>query len=224
MISGSGQVDSRYEERLRAFVEGKRLARLTRVVRDRPGAFCDACGSTLPRTLFGLKDVSTGRYFFVGQNCLSWLMGRGSVARARYRQSAITAYELEMKTRLNGSNVDVSASPQASRSSGGVTDQRTVIRRTVLIMQTNGYCTATVRLAEGSRTTTARATESHRSRRWIRHDGGFVLLADPRAPRAALITCTLKAHRRALACLRDGHSTSDSEMHARNESGTGESG
>ena len=204
MISGSGQVDSRYEERLRAFVEGKRLARLTRVVRDRPGAFCDACGSTLPRTLFGLKDVSTGRYFFVGQNCLSWLMGRGSVARARYRQSAITAYELEMKTRLNGSNVDVSASPLASRSSGGVTDQRTVIRRTVLIMQTNGYCTATVRLAEGSRTTTARAIESHRSRRWIRHDGGFVLLADPRAPRAALITCTLKAHRRALACLRDG--------------------
>ena len=83
MISGSGQVDSRYEERLRAFVEGKRLARLTRVVRDRPAAFCDACGSTLPRTLFGLKDVSTGRYFFVGQNCLSWLMGRGSVLARR---------------------------------------------------------------------------------------------------------------------------------------------
>src|SRR5437667_6487192 len=122
MISGWGQVDSRYEERLSAFVEGKRLARLTRVVRDRPGAFCDACGSTLPRTLFGLKDVSTGRYFFVGQNCLSWLMGRGSVARARYRQSAITAYELEMKTRLNGSNVDVSASPLASWNSGGVID------------------------------------------------------------------------------------------------------
>src|SRR5207245_9684762 len=80
MISGSGQVDSRYEERLSAFVEGKRLARLTRVVRDRPGAFCDACGSSLPRTLFGLKEVSSGRYFFVGQNCLTWLMVRVSGA------------------------------------------------------------------------------------------------------------------------------------------------
>src|SRR5437867_13336767 len=109
-----------------------------------------------------------------------------------------------MKMRLNGSKVAVSSSPQGSRSSSGVTDQRTVIRRTVLIMQTNGYCTATVRLAEGSRTTTARAIESLRSRRWVRHDGGFVLLADPLAARAALITCTLKAHRRALACLRDG--------------------
>src|SRR3989442_11348582 len=203
MISGRGQVDSRYEERLRAFVEGKRLARLARGVRDRQGAFCDACGSTLPRTLFGLRDVSTGRYFFVGQNCLGWLMARGSVARARYAQRAKTAYELEMKTRLNGSNVDVSASPQASRSSGGVTDQRTVIRRTVLIMQTNGYCTASVRLAEGSRTTTARAIESHTSRSWVRHDGGFVLLAEPRPPRRALIPCTLNSHRRGLACLRD---------------------
>jgi len=204
MISGWGQVDSRYEERLRAFVEGKRLARLTRVVRDRPGAACDACGSTLPRTLFGLKDVSTGRYFFVGQNCLSWLMGRGSVARARYRQSAITAYELEMKTRLNGSNADVSASPLASRSSGGVTDQRTIVRRTVLIVQANGRCIATVRLADDARTHTVSATESLSGRRWIRHDGGFALVADPRTARAALITCTLKAHRRALACLRDG--------------------
>ena len=197
-------MDSRYEERLRAFVEGKRLARLTRIVRDRPGAACDACGSTLPRTLFGLKDVSTGRYFFVGQNCLSWLMGRGSVARARYRQSAITAYELEMKTRLNGSNVVVSALPLASRSSGGVTDQRTIVRRTVLIVQANGCCIATVRLADDARSHTVSATESLSSRRWIRHDGGFALLPDSRTARSALITCTLKAHRRALACLRDG--------------------
>jgi hypothetical protein len=204
MTSGWGQVDSRYEERLGAFVEGKRLARLTRVVRDRPGAVCDACGSSLPRTLFGLKDGSTGRYFFVGQNCLSWLMGRGLVARARYRQSAITAYELEIEARLNGANVGLPASPLASWSRGGISDQRTITRRTVLIVQANGYCTATVRLAEGARTITARATESLWSRRWIRHDGGFVLLPDPRTPRSALITCTLKAHRRALACLRDG--------------------
>ena len=223
MTSGWGQVDSRYEERLRAFVEGKRLARLTRVVRDRPVAVCDACGSTLPRTLFGLKDASTGRYFFVGQNCLSWLMEWGLVARARYRQSAITAYELEMEARLNGDNGSLPASPPASWSSGGLTDQRTTVRRTVLIVQADGYCTAIVRLADGARTLTARATESHWSRRWIRHDGGFALLPAPRTPRSALISCTLKAHRRALACLRDGQ-TAKSEMHASNQLGAGEAG
>jgi hypothetical protein len=186
-------------------VEGKRLARLTRVVRDRPGAVCDACGSTLPRTLLGLKDASTGRYFFVGQNCLSWLIEWGLVARARYRESTITAYELEMEARLNGANGSLPASPLASWSSGGLTDQRTTVRRTVLIVQADGYCTAIVRLADGARTLTARATESLWSRRWIRHDGGFALLPDPRTPRSVLISCTLKAHRQALACLRDGN-------------------
>ena len=221
MISGSGQVDSRYEERLRAFVEGKRLARLTRVVRDRPGAGCDACGSTLPRTLFGLKDGSTGRYFFIGQNCLSWLMDRGLMARARYRQSADTAYELEMETRRNGASDAVPAPLRASWSSDGLTDQRTIIRRTVLIVQANSYCTATVRLAEDARTITARATESLWTQRWIRHDGGFALLLDPRTARSALITCTLKAHRRALACLRDGQHA-HSEDACQQSSRTGE--
>ncbi len=41
-----------YEQKLTLFVQGKRLLRLPRPVRDRADACCDACGSTQPRTLY----------------------------------------------------------------------------------------------------------------------------------------------------------------------------
>ena len=88
-----------YEATLREFADGKRLGRLAKAVRDPSHALCDACGSTLPRMLFGLRDGNSGRYYFVGQNCLGGLLSNGLVARARYRQSAQTAYKLEMETR-----------------------------------------------------------------------------------------------------------------------------
>lgn len=91
-----------YEERLRGFADGKRLGRLSRAVRDAADAVCDACGSELPRTLFGLKDTVSGRFYFVGQSCLAWLLDNGLVARARYRQSAETAYRQEMERRSDG--------------------------------------------------------------------------------------------------------------------------
>src|SRR3990172_6071983 len=90
-----------YEERLGAFAEGKRLGRLAKAVRDPENGVCDACGSTLPRTLFGLRDTVSGRHFFVGQNCLSWLLETGLVARARYRHGAEVAYRREMEMRRN---------------------------------------------------------------------------------------------------------------------------
>jgi hypothetical protein len=93
---------SGYQATLEEFARGKRLARLAKYVRARSDDRCDACGSTLPRLLFGLKDVQTDRCHFVGQNCLSWLLDNGLVARARFRQSSETAYEREMKLRLNG--------------------------------------------------------------------------------------------------------------------------
>src|SRR5437667_12828046 len=91
-----------YEAALDQFARGKRLARLAKYVRARSDDRCDACGSTLPRLLFGLKDAQTERYYFVGQNCLSWLLEARLVARARFRQSSETAYEREMKLRRDG--------------------------------------------------------------------------------------------------------------------------
>lgn len=86
-----------YETRLIAFAEGKHLARLSKVVKD--GGVCDACGSTLPRVLFGLRDTVSGRHYFLGQNCLAWLLEQRLVARARYRESAEVAYRREMELR-----------------------------------------------------------------------------------------------------------------------------
>ena len=96
-----------YEAALKEFARGKRLARLAKFVRARSDDRCDACGSTLPRLLFGLKDAQTERCYFVGQNCLNWLLEARLVARARFRQSSETAYEREMKLRHDGEPVAV---------------------------------------------------------------------------------------------------------------------
>jgi hypothetical protein len=88
-----------YEAALVQFARGKRLARLAKFVRARLDDRCDACASTLPRLLFGLKDFQTERCYFVGQNCLTWLLEARLVARARFRESCEIAYEREMKLR-----------------------------------------------------------------------------------------------------------------------------
>src|SRR5439155_1300867 len=46
-----------YDATLEQFARGKRLARLAKYVRARSDDHCDACGSTLPRLLFGLKGA-----------------------------------------------------------------------------------------------------------------------------------------------------------------------
>jgi hypothetical protein len=94
-----------YETRLTAFAEGKRLARLSKVVRER--GVCDACGSTLPHLLFGVRDTVTGRHFFLGQNCLALLLERRLIARARYRESAEVAYRREMELRRHTGIADI---------------------------------------------------------------------------------------------------------------------
>ena len=197
-----------YQERLRAFAEGKRLGRLAKAVRDPEDGVCDACGSTLPRTLFGLRDTVSDRHYFVGQNCLAWLLETGLVARARYRHSAEVAYRREMEMRRNGtggssdgpslSSVDQDDTPRPR------SDLRK-LRRTILIAETESHYEALVRLEDGGRRVSGRAQEPRWSQGWARCDGGVVLLERvPRAKRSAVIICLLKAYRRARAAWRDG--------------------
>src|SRR4029453_12217058 len=47
--------------------------------------------------------------YFVGQNCLNWLLEAKLVARARFRQTSATAYDREMKLRRDGESVAVDA-------------------------------------------------------------------------------------------------------------------
>ncbi len=88
-----------YGQRLAEFAHGKRLLRLPRPVRDRADAFCDACGSSQPRTLYTLKDLESERYYFVGDTCLTKLAKSGAVLRRYGRESGQKAYETEMELR-----------------------------------------------------------------------------------------------------------------------------
>ncbi len=204
-----------YEERLRAFAEGKRLGRLAKAVRDPEDGVCDACGSTLPRTLFGLRDTVSDRHYFVGQNCLSWLLETGLVARARYRQSAEVAYRREMEMRRNGAGA---STDEPSPSTGDQSDlpQRRFdlrnLRRMILIVETETHYEALVRLEDGQRRVSGRAREPRWSQSWARYDGGAVLLERvPRAKRSAVIICLLKAYRKARATWRDGEARNRNE-------------
>lgn len=91
----------RYEEKIARFAQGKEFLRLSRPVRGRADAVCDACGSTQPRTLYGLADVESGRHYFVGDSCLKELVKRGSILRRFGKQSGIQAYHDEMQLRAN---------------------------------------------------------------------------------------------------------------------------
>ncbi len=204
-----------YEERLRAFAERKRLGRLAKAVRDPEDGVCDGCGSALPRTLFGLRDTVSDRHYFVGQNCLAWLLEAGLVARARYRQSAEVAYRREMEMRRNGAGA---STDEPSPRTAGLGDPRKrrfdlrKLRRTILITETESHYEALVRLEDGRRRVSGRAQERRWGQGWARRDGGVVLLERvPRAKRSAVIICLLKAYRKARAAWWDGEARNGDE-------------
>ena len=103
-----------YEEKLTSFAQGKRLLRLPRPIRNRADAFCDACGSTLPRTLFALKDIESGRYF-AGINCLKELASQGTILRRFGKESGRAAYDGEMQLRNEESEGEVTLWSDAAR-------------------------------------------------------------------------------------------------------------
>ena len=104
-----------YEEKLTSFARGKRLLRLPRPIRNRADAFCDACGSTLPRTLSALKDIESGRYYFAGANCLRELASQGIILRRFGKESGQAAYEVEIQHRDEESQEEVILSSDAAR-------------------------------------------------------------------------------------------------------------
>ncbi len=78
------------------------------------------------------------------------------------------------------------------------------LRRTVLIVESDGHCRALVRLGDGRRSVSGRAVEPRWRREWTRRDGAMVLEPVHRPRRAALAICTLRAYGQALALWREG--------------------
>src|SRR5437899_1591070 len=81
-----------YEERLVDFATGKRLRRFRGVLRAPGDTSCDACGSSLPNFLYGLRDLVETRDYFVGANCFQRLRQLGAFEQSYVRMSIATAY------------------------------------------------------------------------------------------------------------------------------------
>jgi hypothetical protein len=82
-----------YDEKLEAFAKGKRLRRFRGMVRNPKDPTCDACGSVMPNHLWGLRDMDSGRDYFVGQACLSALSGMFVVERPFVRANLAKCFE-----------------------------------------------------------------------------------------------------------------------------------
>jgi hypothetical protein len=200
-----------------SFAEGKHLGQLAGVVHDPVDALCDACGSTMARKLFGLKDTMTDRFYFVGQSCLGSLKAHGLVARRRYRQTAQVAHRQEMDRRKNGDSASGDETP-AGPGADGNKPRRTAdlagFRRTIVISETVTHYETTVCLENGRRRYRGRAQVPRWRQDWAREDGGVVLLEPVlRDRRDAAFASLLQAYRKARADWRDGEHDRDREEH-----------
>jgi hypothetical protein len=83
-----------YEERLYMFARGKRLRRFRGLLRAPRDTFCDACGSTMPSHLYGLRDMETKNDYFVGANCMARLSQMLVLERPFVKTDIVSAYAL----------------------------------------------------------------------------------------------------------------------------------
>lgn len=82
-----------YEERIDGFADGKRLRRFRGMIRNPRDPYCDACGSVLPSFLWGLRDMETGRDYFVGQSCFAAISRLHHIERPFVKASIKEAFE-----------------------------------------------------------------------------------------------------------------------------------
>ena len=83
---------SSYDLRLLAFAQNKRLRRFRGLLRSPRSTYCDACGSSLPSNLYGLRDMDAKLDYFVGANCMSRLSLMLVIERPYVRADIISAY------------------------------------------------------------------------------------------------------------------------------------
>ncbi len=177
-----------YHQRLTEFSEKKRLQRLPDSIRDPSSPFCDACGSTLPRTLNVVKDLETARSYFLGDNCLNELMKRGAISRRFARESGEEAYKQEMGLR---SREETSSLPQGrlstSDSMGGfpiVLVSKTLDHYRAFVCYSSGQGIANWGMAE----------EARYSKEWhLGGEQGLLLEEKREEEKDAMIRCLVKA-------------------------------
>ena len=93
---------SSYQERLDAFAEGRKFARMRRPIRNRADGWCDACGSVQASILFGIKDERRRKVYFVGERCLQQIAARGAIIRRFSKDNADEVYALRYERKGEG--------------------------------------------------------------------------------------------------------------------------
>ena len=205
-----------YEQKLAEFAQGKRLLRLARPIRDRADAFCDACGSTQPRTLYALADLDTERHYFVGDTCLKELAKRGAILRYG-RRSGREAFENEMKLRAleygadreGGATANGTAPPKPDEQKSSVANTRSnsandaqLLFPVILVIETaeeyQAYASAF--LAEDGTYSWGHAREARYQEVWRQvGEGGLVLEKDRVDRPDALNQCLTNAWKEAIS-------------------------
>ena len=177
-----------YHQRLTEFSKKKRLQRLPDPIRDPSNPFCDACGSTLPRTLYVVKDLETARSYFLGDNCLNELMKRGAVSRRFARESGEEAYKQEMELR---SREETSSLPQGRPSTNATVGSFPI----VLVSKTLDHYRAFVCYSSGQGISNwGMAEEARYSKEWhLGGEQGLLLEEKREEQKDAMIRCLVKA-------------------------------
>ena len=211
---------SSYEQKIADFADGKTLVRLSRSVRDRADSSCDACGSAEPRTLYGLCEQQSGRFYFVGKNCLKELVRSHVILRRFGRTSAQAAYEKEMGSRAeeetDGTHLgSAKAAPEAvgqqSQDSGQDEISRNesvasqLLPAVLVIDSADRYeALACLLTSGGAVASSGRAAEPRYEAAWRRQkDGALLLDRVERDPGDALRLAVIQAWREACSNLTD---------------------
>ena len=207
-----------YEQKLAEFAQGKRLLRLARPIRDRADAFCDACGSTQPRTLYVLADLDSERHYFVGDTCLKELAKRGAILRYG-RRSGREAFETEMKLRaleygtdgMGGATANATAPPKPDEHKSSVANPRSDpandaqrLFPAILVIETaeEYQAFASARLARNGTYAWGFAQEARYQEVWHQGgEGGLVLEKDRVARPNALNQCLTEAWKEVISQL-----------------------
>ena len=184
-----------YERKLDEFADGKNFVRLSRPVRDRADASCDACDSTQPRTLYALKGQDCDRYFFVGDTCLKELVKRGVIRRRFGKESGQGAFDQEMKHREESGDrlglQDRSTYPETSKVDGQTNPVSGFPARfqALLVLEGPEYyeAFAYVFTAQGATGSTGYATEARYEEVWCTSGPRGMLLEKVRRARPAAL-------------------------------------
>ncbi len=187
-----------YQQKLTEFSENKRLQRISDSVRDPSNPFCDACGSTLPRTLNVVKDLRTARWYFLGDNCLKELMKRGTVRRKFVRESGEEAYKHEMELR---SREEPDSPPRGRHSTNTFSPIKGF--PIVLVSKTLDHYRAFVCYSSGQGISNwGVAEEARYSQEWhLGGEQGLLLEEKREEQRDAMIRCLVKAWEQATSSM-----------------------